>query len=280
MAGRSGSLGRSSRHGLGSQLPAQCCFGVTADFVGRVSISFSMAKHEGMLSRDSRRRDLGQFLPVNCPPVRYIETYTQLKPEQCHETCRTRSPNQTLSLIRSEVISRDIVDSSVATRWTNRYLGFYLLGAGLVVFRPGVVGPRSPGLHGCAHLGLRAAVHRVYSMNRRGACTQRLCFVRSMAGFCSAPWRSCCCDHAGLAAGSCWGLSREGCVQSRPFGMLPLRQSPKAPPLTRITMPSPMRTMGKRMCSQRSSTSAIGGRVATNFARATSTATSARKITQ
>ena len=28
-------------------------------------------------------------------------------------------------------------------------------------------------------------------------------------GFCSAPWRSCCCDHAGLAAGSCWGLNRE-----------------------------------------------------------------------
>ncbi|WJY66375.1 hypothetical protein CAQUA_08405 [Corynebacterium aquatimens] len=65
-----------------------------------------------------------------------------------------------------------------------------------------------------------------------------------------------------------------------PFGTLPLRQSPKAPPLTRITMPRPMRTTGKRMFSKRSSTSAIGGRVATNFARATKTATSARKITQ
>lgn len=99
-------------------------------------------------------------------------------------------------------------------------------------------------------------------------------------GFCSAPWRSCCRDHAGLAAGRCRGLNREGCAQSGPFGSLPLRQSPKAPPLTRITMPRPMRTMGKRMCSQRSSTSAIGGRVATNFARATRTATSARKTMQ
>lgn len=63
-------------------------------------------------------------------------------------------------------------------------------------------------------------------------------------------------------------------------GTLLLCQSPKAPPLTRITMPRPMRTMGKRMSSQRSSTSAIGGRVATNFARATRTATNARKITQ
>ncbi len=99
-------------------------------------------------------------------------------------------------------------------------------------------------------------------------------------GFCSAPWRSCCRDHAGLAAGWCRGLNREGCARSGPFGSLPLRQSPKAPPLTRITMPRPMRTMGKRMCSQRSSTSAIGGRVATNFARATRTATSARKTMQ
>lgn len=99
-------------------------------------------------------------------------------------------------------------------------------------------------------------------------------------GFCSAPWRSCCRDHAGLAAGRCRGLNREGCARSGPFGSLPLRQSPKAPPLTRITMPRPMRTMGKRMCSQRSSTSAIGGRVATNFARATRTATSARKMMQ
>ena len=99
-------------------------------------------------------------------------------------------------------------------------------------------------------------------------------------GFCSAPWRSCCRDHAGLAAGRCRGLNREGCARSGPFGSLPLRQSPKAPPLTRITMPRPMRTMGKRMCSQRSSTSAIGGRVATNFARATRTATSARKTMQ
>ncbi|MDF9717892.1 HAMP domain-containing protein [Nocardioides sp. ChNu-153] len=99
-------------------------------------------------------------------------------------------------------------------------------------------------------------------------------------GFCSAPWRSCCRDHAGLAAGRCRGLNREGCARSGPFGSLPLHQSPKAPPLTRITMPRPMRTMGKRMCSQRSSTSAIGGRVATNFARATRTATSARKTMQ
>ena len=99
-------------------------------------------------------------------------------------------------------------------------------------------------------------------------------------GFCSAPWRSCCRDHAGLAAGRCRGLNREGCARSGPFGSLPLRQSPKAPPLTRITMPRPMRTMGKRMFSQRSSTSAIGGRVATNFARATRTATSARKTMQ
>lgn len=99
-------------------------------------------------------------------------------------------------------------------------------------------------------------------------------------GFCSAPWRSCCCDHAGLAAGSCWGLNREGYARSGPFRTLSLRQSPKAPPLTRITMPRPMRTTGKRMFSKRSSTSAIGGRVATNFARATKTATSARKITQ
>ena len=99
-------------------------------------------------------------------------------------------------------------------------------------------------------------------------------------GFCSAPWRSCCRDHAGLAAGRCRGLNREGCARSGPFESVPLRQSPKAPPLTRITMPRPMRTMGKRMCSQRSSTSAIGGRVATNFARATRTATSARKTMQ
>ena len=74
--------------------------------------------------------------------------------------------------------------------------------------------------------------------------------------------------------------TERGCARSGPFGSLPLRQSPKAPPLTRITMPRPMRTMGKRMCSQRSSTSAIGGRVATNFARATRTATSARKTMQ
>lgn len=107
-------------------------------------------------------------------------------------------------------------------------------------------------------------------------------WLRSLGGGvpCSALWRSCCRDHAGLAAGRCRGLDREGCAWSRPFGSLPLRQSPKAPPLTRITMPRPMRTMGKRMCSQRSSTSAIGGRVATNFARATRTATSARKTMQ
>ena len=66
----------------------------------------------------------GHFLPVNCPPVRYIETYTQLKPEQCHETCGTRSPNQTLSLIRSEVISRDMVDKPVPRFLFFRGTGF------------------------------------------------------------------------------------------------------------------------------------------------------------
>ncbi|STC66517.1 Uncharacterised protein [Corynebacterium diphtheriae] len=67
MAGRSGSLGRSSRHGLEPRPPAQCCFGVTADFVGRVSISFSIAKHEGMMSRGSRRRDLRAILAGKLP---------------------------------------------------------------------------------------------------------------------------------------------------------------------------------------------------------------------
>gem|GEM_PF-2575271 len=122
-----------------------------------------------------------------------------------------------------------------------------------------------------------------WSRHAEDALTHQTIPVASFAwwrGFCSAPWRSCCRDHAGLAAGRCRGLNREGCARSGPFGSLPLRQSPKAPPLTRITMPRPMRTMGKRMRSQRSSTSAIGGRVATNFARATRTATSARKTMQ
>lgn len=122
-----------------------------------------------------------------------------------------------------------------------------------------------------------AGVYPKATLNAAGNAVASFAWWR---GFCSAPWRSCCRDHAGLAAGRCRGLNREGCARSGPFGSLPLRQSPKAPPLTRITMPRPMRTMGKRMCSQRSSTSAIGGRVATNFARATRTATSARKTMQ
>lgn len=42
-------------------------------------------------------------------------------------------------------------------------------------------------------------------------------------------------------------------------------------------MPRPMRTMGKRMSSQRSSTSAIGGRVATNLPGPPGTATNAHE---
>ena len=109
--------------------------------------------------------------------------------------------------------------------------------------------------------------------------------LRSMVRYIVARWSMrrlspLMIERLSLAAGRCRGLNREGCARSGPFGSLPLRQSPKAPPLTRITMPRPMRTMGKRMFSQRSSTSAIGGRVATNFARATRTATSARKTMQ
>lgn len=55
---------------------------------------------------------------------------------------------------------------------------------------------------------------------------------------------------------------------------------PKAPPSTRMTMPSPIRTIGNSTCSQRSSTSAIGLRVATKRAAATNTATRARKTTE
>src|SRR5699024_4839360 len=53
-------------------------------------------------------------------------------------------------------------------------------------------------------------------------------------------------------------------------------QSPNAPPLIRMKAPRPIRTIGNRMCSQRSRTSAIGRRVATNLARPTSPATSTR----
>ena len=43
------------------------CFVFTADFGGEVSISFSMAKHEGIMSRDSRRRDLRALLAGKLP---------------------------------------------------------------------------------------------------------------------------------------------------------------------------------------------------------------------
>jgi hypothetical protein len=57
-------------------------------------------------------------------------------------------------------------------------------------------------------------------------------------------------------------------------------QRPKAPPPTRMAMPRPIRTMGNRMCSHRSRTSAIGGRVATNLASITRAATSTRNTMQ
>ena len=55
---------------------------------------------------------------------------------------------------------------------------------------------------------------------------------------------------------------------------------PNAPPSMRITRPSTMRTSGNRTCSHRSSTSAIGLRVATYFAATTRTRTKARNTMQ
>src|SRR5699024_10624524 len=67
--------------------------------------------------------------------------------------------------------------------------------------------------------------------------------------------------------GAWWGLRR-------------FCQSPNAPPLIRMKAPRPIRTVGNRICSQRSRTSAIGRRVATNLARPTSPATSTRNTMQ
>lgn len=67
--------------------------------------------------------------------------------------------------------------------------------------------------------------------------------------------------------GAWWGLRR-------------FCQSPNAPPLIRMKAPRPIRTVGNRICSQRSRTSAIGRRVVTNLARPTSPATSTRNTMQ
>ena len=56
--------------------------------------------------------------------------------------------------------------------------------------------------------------------------------------------------------------------------------TPNAPPSIRMTRPSTMSTSGNKMCSQRSSTFAIGLRVATNLAARTRTTTRARKTTE
>lgn len=65
-------------------------------------------------------------------------------------------------------------------------------------------------------------------------------------------------------------------ARSAAVAMLSQFYRPKAPPSTRMTMPRPIRTIGNSTCSQRSSTSAIGLRVATKRAAATNTGTRAR----
>ena len=121
-----------------------------------------------------------------------------------------------------------------------------------------------------------------YTRTGRDAANHRCCVTgssscgldRSVAVFCGyflATYQS------GVLAGRIRASRR---LTGAWWGLRRFCQSPNAPPLIRMKAPRPIRTVGNRICSQRSRTSAIGRRVATNLARPTSPATSTRNTMQ